>query len=86
MKKKLDAMTVISILLIVINLVLFFVATVTGDSCSGEVELASQMSLLSFGQLFGGTVYAAGLPINISKVNYLSGIMRSNDRFYKSYK
>lgn len=75
MKKKIDAMTVISILLIVINL-LFLLPVIFGGSCSSELEIASQTSLLSFVQLFGGTVYAAGLPIS-SSVSALDGIIRS---------
>ena len=63
MKKKIDAMTGLSIVLIIINLVLFFLNVVSGDSCSGEIEVISQMPLLNFGQLFGGTVYA--MPITI---------------------
>ena len=66
MKKKFDAMTVISIVLILINLVIFFTGTLAGDCDCGEVV----------GNQFIGTVYAGNTLPQFNKISAWDGILR----------
>lgn len=82
--KKIDVMTVISIILILIMLVALFLS----DSCSSEVDFVNRTSLLNFGQLFGGIVYAYPQQMpqipQIPRTAQLNGVLRSNTWYYKN--